>query len=177
MLRTRQKYHPVLRFIHWSMAALIAAGLFIGVGMSASAGPGYLALAAWHRPIGIAVLALVLLRLVVRLATGAPALPRTTPRWQAAAARTAHVLFYACMAAMPLLGWAMVSAADKPVVLIPGTVLPDLVAPDAALHALLRTAHSITAYTLFVLILLHLAAALHHRLVKQDGVLGTMAVP
>jgi len=177
MPRTQTQYHHVLRLIHWSMAGLILSGFFIGVGMSASAGPDYLALAAWHRPIGIAVLGLVLLRLAIRLSSPAPALPQDMPGWQARAARTAHVLLYVCMFAMPVLGWAMVSAAGKPVVLAPGTVLPDFIAADPELHAILRTAHSIVAYSFFTLILAHLAAALHHRLVKQDSVFETMTVP
>lgn len=177
MLQTRLKYNLVLRLLHWAMAALILCGFFIGVGMSSSAGPDYLALAAWHRPVGLTVLGLVLLRLTIRIASSAPAFPRDMPRLQAAAARTAHLLLYASMFAMPLLGWAMISAAGKPVVVIPGTVLPDFVSADPALHATLRTAHSILAYSLFALIIVHLAAALHHRIARRDGVFDTMTLP
>lgn len=173
---TATTFHPVLRVLHWSMAALIVSMLFIGVGMVSTAGPGYSWLLSLHRPLGIAILALTLIRLLVRARFSTPALPADLPRWQASAARASHLLLYAGMIAMPLIGWAMVSAAGKPVKLAEGLALPGILPRDLKLYAMLREAHGILAYALFALILLHLAAALTHGLVRRDGVLASMLV-
>jgi cytochrome b561 len=43
------------------------------------------------------------------------------------------------------------------------------------LHAILRSAHAWLAYLFFAAILLHVAAALFHALVRHDGVFQSMA--
>ena len=79
------------------------------------------------------------------------------------------------MFAMPLLGWAMLSAADYPVVLYI-RLASSLVLPQSdSLHTLLWNAHFYLAFAFFALILLHVAAALFHALVRRDGVFQTMA--
>ena len=73
------RHYAVARWLHWSMALLILAMLFIGVAMVASITlrPTLLAL---HRPIGIALLVLAVVRLVHRLRRRTPDLPRDLPR-------------------------------------------------------------------------------------------------
>ena len=62
-----------------------------------------------------------------------------------------------------------------PVVLFPGVTLPPILPQDAGLHALLWSAHVYLAFAFFALILLHVAAALFHALVRRDGVFEAMA--
>ncbi|HMK86106.1 MAG TPA: cytochrome b/b6 domain-containing protein, partial [Steroidobacteraceae bacterium] len=76
---------------------------------------------------------------------------------------------------MPPLGWAMLSAANYPVVLWGGLRLPRIVPSSEGLHTLLWNAHIYLAFTFYALVLLHLAAALFHALVRHDGVFTTMA--
>jgi len=166
----RHHFHPVVRALHWLMAALILAMLFIGVAMVSTAGPAYTMLIGLHRPIGIALLLLVLIRLAVRLKTGAPALPADLPPPMALAAKASHVLLYLAIIGMPLIGWGMVSAAGYPARLFGAVVLPPLLPHDIALYAVLRTAHTVIAMLFFALILAHLAAGLYHALVRRDGV-------
>jgi len=163
------------RVLHWLMAVLILTILFIGAGMVSTASDAYPALLAWHRPVGIAILALASLRLAVRLTHRPPPLPRDLPAIQVAAAKGSHYLLYGLMFAMPLLGWAMLSAAGSPVLLWQGTALPPILAHDAHLFGWLRWAHGLLGYAFFLLILGHLGAALFHGLIRRDGVLGSMA--
>jgi len=149
--------------------------LFIGVGMVSTVDQIRETLIAVHRPLGVAILALALLRLVVRLVKGAPALPVDMPEPMKLAARLSHFVFYALMIAMPLIGWAMMSAADYPIVLFGDVRLPPLVAPSRELHATLWSAHYTLAFLFYALILLHIAAALFHALVRRDGVFRQMA--
>ncbi|WP_149540623.1 cytochrome b [Siccirubricoccus phaeus] len=166
-------FTPLQRGVHWLMAALILAMLFIGVAMVASV-TGYAGLVAIHKPLGIALLLLVVLRIGLRLRHGAPSLPADLPGWQKAGAHASHVALYALMLAMPLLGWGMLSAAGYPVVLTPGLVLPAILPVSPALYALLRAAHGWLGYLLFLTVLLHLGAALFHALVRRDGVFRGM---
>lgn len=161
------------RVLHWSMAAGILAMLFIGVGMVASVSERHQWLVQIHKPLGLALLALVCIRLARRLFKGAPAFPADLPAWQRHAALASHVLLYALMFAMPLIGWAMLSAGGYPVV-AGGWQLPPIAPADAALFSWLRGAHRYLAFLLFATVLLHLAAALFHGWVRRDGVLESM---
>jgi cytochrome b561 len=161
------------RVLHWSMAAGILAMLFIGVGMVASVSERHQWLVQIHKPLGLALLALVCIRLARRVFKGAPALPADLPAWQRHAALASHVLLYALMFAMPLIGWAMLSAGGYPVVAA-GWQLPPIAPADAALFSWLRGAHRYLAFLLFATVLLHLAAALFHGWVRRDGVLESM---
>lgn len=169
-------FNPVLRVVHWLMAAMVLAMLFIGVGMVSTAGPLYPVLLALHRPVGIAILLLVLIRLPLRLATGAPALPGDMSPLEKAIAKGSHVLLYASMVAMPLIGWGMLSAGGYPVQVTKALALPAILPHDLGLYALLRGAHTIVAILFFALILAHLSAALIHGLIRRDGVLRSMTV-
>lgn len=168
-------FTPLARALHWLMAALILAMLFIGAGMTSTVSPARQWLLALHKPLGVAILVLVLARLVVRWRHPPPPLPPGLGLAQRFAAKASHGLLYALMLAMPLIGWAMLSAAGDPVVLGGSLRLPALVPADPSLFALLRRAHAWLAWLLFATILLHLAAALHHGLIRRDGVFESMA--
>jgi cytochrome b561 len=86
-----------------------------------------------------------------------------------------HYALYALMIGMPLIGWGMPSAAAYPVVLYGGWHLPAILPQSDSLHTLLWNAHFYLAFAFFGLILLHVAAALFHALVRRDGVFQTMA--
>ena len=169
-----QRFTPLQRTLHWLMAVCILAMLFIGVGMVTTVGRKYLALVAAHERLGIAILILALIRLVVRLRYGAPPLPADLPEPMKLAAYLSHYALYALMIAMPLIGWAMLSAAQYPVTLWPNVWLPRIVPQSATLHTALWNAHFYLAFLFFALILMHLAAALFHALIRRDGVFDAM---
>jgi cytochrome b561 len=168
------RFNPLQRTLHWVMAVCILAMLFIGVGMVSTVAPEYLTLVNIHKPLGIAILVLALIRLVVRLRYGAPALPADLPEPMKLAAYLSHYALYALMIAMPLIGWAMLSAAKYPVVLWPGVRLPPILPLNPGLHTALWNAHFYLAFLFFALILMHLAAALFHALIRRDGVFDSM---
>jgi cytochrome b561 len=157
------------------MAVCILAMLFIGVGMVTTVMPKYLTLVSIHKPLGIAILVLALIRLAVRLRYGAPQLPADLPHPMKLAAYLSHYALYALMIAMPLLGWGMLSAAAYPVVLFGGVRLPSILPQSDSLHSLLWDAHYYLAFAFFALILMHVAAALFHAFVRRDGVFEAMA--
>ena len=173
MSEHRNQFTRTARWLHWSMAAMILAMLFIGVAMVAS-----LELRPWlidlHRPLGLLILLLALLRLRHRRRNPPPPLPESLPRLQARLAGASHVALYALMFAMPVLGWAMSSAGGYPVTLPMGLTLPPLAPKDAAIYTALRGAHGVLGYAFFALVLAHVAGALHHAWVRRDGVFEAM---
>ncbi|WP_428672954.1 cytochrome b [Reyranella sp.] len=165
---------PLLsRLLHWTMALLILAMLFIGVAMVSSLSD-YHRLVAIHRPLGILLLVLVAVRLVNRLLSPPPPLPAAMPAVLRLAAEASHWLLYALMFAVPVVGWAMLSAAGYPIQLVGAVYLPPILPHDRALYAILRPAHTVLAFLLFATFLAHLGAALTHALVFKDGVFRSM---
>lgn len=162
------------RVLHWLMAAMILAMLFIGIGMVASVSPRHAWLVQIHKPLGIAILVFALLRLALRLRHAPPPLPADMPWLQKLAAHASHWLLYVLMITMPLVGWAMLSAGGYPVMLGSSLRLPSIFPAGPAAFAILRHLHSWLAMLLFVTFLAHLAAALYHGLVRRDGVLSGM---
>jgi cytochrome b561 len=110
----------------------------------------------------------------VRLRYGAPPLPLDLPEPMKLAAYLSHYALYALMIAMPLIGWGFLSAAAYPVVLWPGVWLPQILPLNPSLHTLLWNAHFYLAFLFFALILMHIAAALFHALIRRDGVFDSM---
>jgi cytochrome b561 len=161
------------RILHWTMAVMILAMLFIGIGMIASL-PHYHWLISIHKPLGILILVLAAVRLVNRLVNPPPPLPDGMPAWQRQAALGSHVLLYVLMFAVPLVGWAMLSAARYPVVLYGPLQLPPIAPQDPELFAVLRTTHTVLALLLFATFLGHFGAALMHALIFRDDVLPSM---
>ncbi|HKT29169.1 cytochrome b [Dyella sp.] len=174
MTRSPSQFVFAARVLHWLMAIMIVSMLFIGVGLVASVSERHAWLLAIHKPLGIAILVLAVIRLIVRLRNPPPPLPADLPAVQKLAAYASHYLLYALMIAMPLVGWAMLSAGGYPVMLSPSLRLPPIFPANAAAFAVLRYAHAWLAALLFLTFLAHLGAALYHGLIRRDGVLSSM---
>ena len=114
MIDSHPRFAPLQRLLHWLMAICILTMLFIGVGMVSTIMPKYVPLLSIHKSLGIAILALALIRLAVRLRYGAPPLPADLPEPMKLAAYLSHYVLYALMICMPLIGWSMLSAARLP---------------------------------------------------------------
>ena len=169
------RFTPIQRLLHWLMAFCIIAMLFIGVGMVSTVAPKYLPLIMIHKTLGVALLILVLARLALRLHFAAPPLPADLPPAIKLGARLSHLLLYGFMIVMPLLGLGMLWAAAYPVVLFGGIEIPALLPQSDRAHTLLWNAHVYLGLAFFALVLLHVAAALFHALVRRDGVFATIS--
>lgn len=174
MTRSSTKFVLAARVLHWLMALMILSMLFIGVGMVASVSERHEWLVGIHKPLGIAILILAVIRLIVRLRNPPPPLPADLPSIQKLAAHASHYLLYVLMLLMPLIGWAMLSAGGYPVMLSASLRLPPIFPVNAIAFAWLRHAHAWLAALLFLTFLAHLGAALYHGLIRRDGVLSSM---
>lgn len=172
---SRPRFALPSRILHWLMAVLILAMLFIGVAMVASIAD-YRWLVAIHRPLGIAILGLAILRLINRRLTKLPPFPPTMAPWERFVASWSERLLYTLMIALPLVGWGMLSAGHYPIVMFGAVHLPPILPAHPMLYAVLRQAHTIMAYLLFATILAHLGAVLFHTLIVRDRILDRMTI-
>lgn len=126
-----------------------------------------------HRHFGLFVLFLFFVRVVLRIRLGKLPSADNASRIVHILAGLTHIALYALLLALPMLGWALSSAQDKPVHLF-GATLPNLVGADEDLADTLQTWHVDAAWLLLGLVTLHVCAALWHHFVLRDGVLRTM---
>lgn len=160
--------------LHWLMFLLLAGGFSIGAYMAdLHVSPLKVKLFAYHKWIGVTLLALGLIRLLWRL-THRPPPDLPMPRWQAIAAHTAHWLLYVLMIATPLVGWLYSSAAGFPIVYLKLWRLPDLIQKNEELAKRLVEVHGFLAWTLLWIVVLHAAAALKHAFFDRDATLKRM---
>jgi cytochrome b561 len=176
MNRNPEMFTPAARLLHWLMAALIVAMLFIGIGMVASVSERHEWLLRIHKPLGIAILGLALIRLSVRMRHPPPPLPQNLPAFQKLAAHSSHWVLYGLMVVLPLIGWAMLSAGGYPVMLTESLRLPSILPANPVAFAILRHLHTWFAMLFFLTFLAHMAAALYHGLIRRDGVLSSMTM-
>jgi cytochrome b561 len=169
-----RQFTVLSRLLHWTMAAMVLTMLGLGVAMVASLADYHL-LVSIHRPLGIAILLLVVVRFVNQLVSPPPPFPATMWRAERLAATASELLMYGFMFVLPLVGWGMLSAARYPIVLYGSLHLPYILPHNAMLYAVLRQTHTVLAYLFFLTILAHFGAVLFHTLIVRDGILKRMA--
>jgi cytochrome b561 len=169
----RSQFNVLARILHWTMAAMILTMLCIGVAMVASLADYHLLLAI-HRPLGIAILVLVVIRFANRQLSTLPPFPTTMSHMERKVAKVSEYLMYSLMLVLPLVGWGMLSAAHYPVVMFGSFDLPWILPHNLELYWLLRKTHTILAYLFFATFVAHFGAILFHTLIVRDGMLGRM---
>ena len=169
-----EQYTTTAIVLHWATAALIVANLVLGLSMvPLPLSPRKLQWYQWHKWIGVTVFLLTVARLAWRWGHPAPvAVPM--PLWQRNAATASHAMLYVLLLMIPLSGWVYSSATGIQVVYLGLVPLPDLVAKDRSLATVLRGTHLTLNFLLFVLIVIHAAAALKHHFGARDTVLVRM---
>ncbi|WP_298825639.1 cytochrome b [uncultured Piscinibacter sp.] len=169
-----ERYTGTAIALHWLLALALLGSFVVGLYMTElPVSPQRLKLYNWHKWAGIVILTLSVIRLLWRL-THRPPPDLAMPAWQRKAAHAVHRLLYLLFFAVPLAGWAYSSAAGFPVVVFGVLPLPDFVAADKELAEAIKPLHKILAYTMAVLVLAHVGAALKHHLIDRDGLLARM---
>lgn len=166
------RYDRVQVRLHWLIAAIILFMIALGLYMvelpkqselpagEESVRASYFLL---HKSVGITVAILIVLRVGWRLTHKAPPLPDIISKWQQKSAGAVHVLLYVVMIAIPLSGF-MQSIFSKYDTKFWGIVLPRMAEADNAMRENFNQVHEYLAFLLIGLIVIHLAAAIKHRL-------------
>lgn len=160
MTTTAKPHGFVTRGIHWLSGALIGYGYLKGLdSIDQLADPALL-----RFEVGFALLlgTLFVVRLVwTKAFAGSTRLPQDAPRWEHLASRAVHYGLYASVFGIVLSGLGIALGYSVP--LFGGAFVTAMI----ALHEFALTA-------LPVLLVLHIAGALWHKLIRKDAVLESM---
>lgn len=171
-MSTQKRYHPALVGLHWLVAALILVMLLVGY-TRLGATPNdeaKIQILSLHMPIGITIVALTVIRFVVRLATKKPA-PATAghPLLDKIGGITHYMLYLAALG-MGISGMGISALAGLPAIVFErsGSLPADFAAFPPAIG------HGFLGFVLSGLIVLHVGAALYHQFIRKDGLLSRM---
>jgi cytochrome b561 len=171
---TEHQWGAVAKFFHWLMALAILGNGIFGLCMDLASSPmqkiGWFA---WHKSIGLTVLALFLLRLMWRFADRRPR-DEPGPRWQHLAAHAVHGVLYVLILAMPLSGWWFNSLRGFPLQYFKQFNLPAIAEKNEELAQTVLAFHEYLFYILLLVLVAHAGAALKHHLFDNDNVLRRM---
>lgn len=174
-----ERYAPTLRLIHWLTAALVLLLFVFGFWIVDFEPKDHAfkdELYDIHQSVGMTVWALVLLRIIVRVATGTPRLPPGTSGVIRLAASLNHAALYLVLLVQPIIGLADTNAWGFPLDWFGLFRVPSPIGkePEAVAQSL-SLLHWIVALALLTLLAIHIAGAAYHALVRRDGVLRHIA--
>jgi cytochrome b561 len=173
-MKTVSRYHPLLAGLHWLLALLIVAALALGyffLAPMADSDPRKIGVLEAHMAGGMLILALMIVRLVVRLLTARPAAAASGHPRLDRLARAVHTGFYLLVLLMAATGLATAISAGLNEIVFQrsGAPLPRSFAAYPTF-----VAHGWIAALLAAGIALHVLAALYHQLVRRDHLLRRM---
>lgn len=170
---TTTRYGSIAKFLHWLIFILLLCMVILGFYLE-SIPKAYQGLTYnTHKLTGLTILILMLVRAVWASMNIKPSLPYATQFWERVAERSVHLLLYAVVITMPIVGWIGASAGGKP----PHLGSFNLLLPVTQSKELSKKAffiHNSLAIFLIVLISVHVLAALYHHFLKRDDVLKRM---
>ncbi|TPL10190.1 cytochrome b [Mesorhizobium sp. B2-4-14] len=169
-------YTSAQKAMHWAVFLLVIGlyGLTYVADVFPRGDPGR-ALVWWlHISFGMLLFALVVIRLGLRLALGTPGLPGEMSELERWAAKVAHLLLYALLVAIPVLGILLTWYRGDALSFFGLFTVPAPVAPDRDTGRFIRELHSLCANLILILAGLHAAAALWHHFIRRDDVLKRM---
>jgi cytochrome b561 len=210
-----KRYHPLLVTLHWLVAVLVTVELYLGFFGIQRGGFAVLGL---HMATGIAILALVIVRFVVRLTSRLPAEANQDQPLLRFLARFVHYGLYVMLLVITVIGLTMAIQTNRlqtvflgaqpqfgqaPGMPPPGGMAPpevgtnatDMTPPEGRLTApddaggqpgpggpgsrgrggsTLLAIHGVSALIIILLILLHVAGATYHQVIRKDNLMGRM---
>lgn len=127
-----------------------------------------------HKSIGVTLLVLIGFRLFWRLKHAAPAFPSTMQKWEKQLAEGVHKLLYLLMMVLPVTGVLMAAYSKYGILWFGVPLVAGL--DNAGLRDVFKESHEVIATLLLVLIGLHVAAAIKHKLVDNDNIMKRMSL-
>ena len=173
---SRTDHYPATsKILHWLVAVCVLTTAPVAIAMTrVSEGPTHDALYNFHKSLGVLILILMTLRLINRIAVGAPIADPEIKPWQKTASAAVHTSFYVLLLAMPIVGHIANSAYGAPTPFFGLFDVPPVVDKNEALATQLFAIHRWVGWFLIVLVLTHVSAALYHHFIRGDNVLQRM---
>jgi len=175
----RMGYGTVARLFHWLTVVAVLVMVPVGLTMVQEGlpRPTQNALFILHKGLGPIVLVLVLARLAWRLGHPPPPLPDDVPAIQVRAAGFVHAALYLALIVMAISGYVRVAAGGFPLELLESVGIPPLVPENEAVANAAKAVHANALIVLLALILVHVAGAFYHGVIRRDGVVHRMWPP
>lgn len=168
-------YNAVAKSLHWLTVVLLVVQFAIAWTMpDIRRDTKPVDLIAWHLSAGTFILLVMLVRLVWRMITTVPPAPANLSPLLQRVSRVTHILLYALLVVLPVLGWINANARGWTVQLFGAIPLPSLVAQDSPFGRQMGDIHQIVAWVLLGAAGLHVLGALYHRFVLKDLLLQRM---
>lgn len=173
---TRTDHYPATsKLLHWLVALCVLATAPVAITMTRIAeGPTRDMLYNFHKSLGVTILVLMILRLINRLAVGAPIPDPGIEPWQKAVSSFVHTTLYVLLLAMPLVGYVANSAFGATTPFFGLFELPPIVGKNEPLATQLFVVHRWVGWIVILLVLTHVSAALYHYFGRRDNVLLRM---
>jgi len=172
---TTDRYGLIQIVLHWTMAAMIAVLLPLGLWMTGLEyyDPWYTRAPDLHRALGVCLAILLIVRIVARGMQVRPR-PLATASWQRHAAGATHWLLYILPALLVISGYLISTADGRPVDVFGWFEVPATLHHIDGQEDIAGDAHFALAMLLLAVIAIHAAAALYHHLVLRDHTLRRM---
>ncbi|KZM49976.1 cytochrome b [Labrenzia sp. OB1] len=175
MAEVNERYSLIARSIHWLTALLVLSMVPAGLIMiRIGGGPLQNQLFDFHRSVGVVLMILTVIRLAYRLTHPPAPLPAEIPPIQQLAAKATHVFLYLFLLVNPFIGWVATSAYGASISVFGVFTMPAIVAKDRALSEQLFAVHEVLGLLFTAAVLMHIAAALYHGIIRRDGVFSRM---
>lgn len=172
---TPARWGWIAQTLHWATALGVIGLVVVGLYMDdLPVSPTKVKVYALHKSVGLTVLALVVARLIWRFVDKRPPYPPGMPAWQKAISEISHGLLYVMLLVQTLSGWVYNSASNFALQWFGLFQVPRITGPDPELKHLANDVHEAGWILLAALMLLHVAAALHHHFVVRDETLARM---
>jgi cytochrome b561 len=183
-MATAYRYTLFQRLLHWLIALLVIGLLAVGFTFWTLGYEGTVetfgqamtnTLYTYHKTFGVLLLALMVLRLVLRRVTPPPAYQKPLTGFEKIAAGGVHLLLYGLLLAIPIGGWLATAAGGYPVEFF-AWELPGFIGKNEALSAQLFMVHGYAGLVVALLLVLHIGAGLKHWK-QKDGVMRRISLP
>lgn len=164
-------YHPLAKFLHWSVVILVALQFvtsWLMPEIRRNASPEFFVNI--HMSFGLLVLPIALLLLLMRFVHPVEKVG-VVSSWQSRSAIFMHYALYTLLLLLPLSGWTFASARGWDVSIFGLFTLPHLAFASSSIGLLFGEAHGLFASLIGILVVGHAGAALYHHFILKDSVL------
>ena len=160
--------------LHWLIAIGMIGSLFFGIYIEdLPKSPETGQLIGLHKSIGLLVLTFALLRIANTLKTGLPSPLSPAARWQFTLAKGIHLLLLVGTVLMPISGMFMSVGGGHSVAFF-GIELISKIPKNELLGQIGHVIHSVGGNLILAAIAIHVAGAINHSLIDQDGTMKRM---
>lgn len=169
-------YAPSQKVLHWLIFMLVIGiyALTYVVDLFPRGDPTRDAVWWLHKSFGLTLVVAIFVRLGLRMFRGTPPLPSSMLPWERTIASIAHLLLYALLILIPLLGIFLTWYRGDTLSFFGMFTIGSPVLPNRETAKFLKELHNLSANAILILAGFHGAAALWHHYIRKDSVLMRM---